>query len=423
MWLSQGPSWLLKGRRENRYLDRFTEEDHAGICEVWLAADECASLTNEVQQLQLRWRELACFCQHAPLLQVESSPAEQLFWALYLLAESGEDEHWLLSRSKGKPGGLSASVHSGTGLSAACFQGLMAQAVHLRFQGDGAARRSWLHERAKEAELVEEFESLIRTWSLHDAAVGRAAHNVKLRADEAQQQRALAAEKEAAKQRQCDARASARLRVEAAAAAVGRSHIIKLNASKWPPPDIMARGSDGECLHVIEDVRYECTRRGPVQLDDGRWVYRLSREQFEALPEDERVLCQRDRCPHKKERPQCERHCKCKGFEKLMSAARYSKVGGLIMKPHLVEVRTKCQFYERRTVTAWRDLSDPILWYWQMTGDTWYAEPEGQADALSVSDRSVKHYEAQVQAWHALREGGNASSSKAAGKRKLQPKS
>ena len=185
MWLSQGPSWLLKGRRENRYLDRFTEEDHAGTCEVWLAADECASLTNEVQQLQLRWRELACFCQHAPLLQVESSPAEQLFWALYLLAESGEDEHWLLSRSKGKPGGLSANGHSGTGLSAACFQGLMAQAVHLRFQGDGAARRSWLHERAKEAELVEEFESLIRTWSLHDAAVGRAAHNVKLRADEA----------------------------------------------------------------------------------------------------------------------------------------------------------------------------------------------------------------------------------------------
>eukprot|EP00966_Prymnesium_polylepis_P303644 7014225-Prymnesium_polylepis.1 len=57
------------------------------------------------------------------------------------------------------------------------------------------------------------------------------------------------------------------------------------------------------------------------------------------------------------------------------------------MKPHLVEVRTKCQFYQRRTVTAsWRDLSDPILWYWQMTGDTWYTEPEGQADALSFSE-------------------------------------
>eukprot|EP00966_Prymnesium_polylepis_P105065 2433447-Prymnesium_polylepis.1 len=73
---------------------------------------------------------------------------------------------------------------------------------------------------------------------------------------------------------------------------------MKLNASKWPPPDIKARGGDGECLHVIEDVSYECTRRGPVQRPDtevtasGSTACRAS-IYFEALPADERVLCMR----------------------------------------------------------------------------------------------------------------------------------
>eukprot|EP00966_Prymnesium_polylepis_P285570 6596390-Prymnesium_polylepis.1 len=70
-----------------------------------------------------------------------------------------------------------------------------------------------------------------------------------------------------------------------------------------------------------------------------------------------------------------------------MSAARYSKVGGVIVEPRLIEVRAKCQFFEQRTVTKWRDLSDPILWYWQMTGDVWHVE--GQPDALSFSDSSA----------------------------------
>eukprot|EP00966_Prymnesium_polylepis_P035655 828192-Prymnesium_polylepis.1 len=72
--------------------------DSVGICDAWLAAEECANLTDEMQQMQLRWRELMCFCPHIlPLPQVESATVEQLFWALHSLAESREDPHWLLS--------------------------------------------------------------------------------------------------------------------------------------------------------------------------------------------------------------------------------------------------------------------------------------------------------------------------------------
>ena len=429
-WLSQGPSWLLKGTREARYTNRFTREDHAEFCKAWLTAMECANVTNKMQQLQLRWQDLECFCPHTP--QVEPATAKQLYWALQKL---GGSDGTCNKRDITHIRHISGHAYGGCKC-AECFKPIVARAIHFRFEGDCPARRSWLDERKHEAELIDEFASLIRTWMLHDEAVRRlVAGNVALKAEEVQKMRARDAEKAAARQRQYDSRASARVRVEAAAAAAGRSRIIKLNASKWPPPDIKARGSNGECLYVIEKISYPVTCGGKFQLNDGTWTASLSREEFQALPEEERILCQKDRCTHKAVHPQCRGHCKCKGFEKIMSKEiRSSKPPYAVLhKPTFLHMWAGCRFYEQHKITEWIDLSDPILWYWQMTGDTWYVEGNRyteKRDMLSFNDRSVKCYEAQVQAWRELC-GGNTGSksntcggntgskSKAVGKRKL----
>ena len=161
-WLSQGPSWVLKGTREARYTDRFTREDHAEFCNAWLTAMECANVTNKMQQLQLRWQDLECFCPHTP--QVEPATAKQLNWALHSLSGSQTDLPNLLW--SGDPPlflHISGRVYGG-GKCAVCFKQIVACAIHLRFEGDCAARRSWLYERKHEAELIDNAASLIRTY-------------------------------------------------------------------------------------------------------------------------------------------------------------------------------------------------------------------------------------------------------------------
>ena len=94
-------------------------------------------------------------------------------------------------------------------------------------------------------------------------------------------------------------------------------------------------------------------------------------------------------------------------------------------------VRSECQFVEERTIESWINLSEPILWYWQMTGDTFYGgirkfdkvlgfeELYGSLKAaLCFTKAHVRKYEVQVQKWRDMCATVEQSGRKAAGKRK-----
>ena len=49
------------------------------------------------------------------------------------------------------------------------------------------------------------------------------------------------------------------------------------------------------------------------------------------------------------------------------------------------------------------DLSDAVLWYWQMTGNVWYSTCEDSRErALSLSEAHVSKYALHVKAWKDL---------------------
>ena len=50
-------------------------------------------------------------------------------------------------------------------------------------------------------------------------------------------------------------------RVAAAASEAGRPRISAANAADWEPPQLEARGADGECLYLIEERQYYGLRR------------------------------------------------------------------------------------------------------------------------------------------------------------------
>ena len=161
---------------------------------------------------------------------------------------------------------------------------------------------------------------------------------------------------------------------------------------------------DGVYHYLVERREY---RPNINSRFGGRPLFHLfSQEEYEALPEEEKVLCQQERCTHKSRPPPCEGHCRCKGFSKLTR-----KLGGKVIT---VGVRSDCQFEELRTVMRWVSLSEPILWYWQMTGDTFYGgikESRHNHDflyqsldeALCFTKIHVKRYNAQVREWQAMR--------------------
>lgn len=281
--------------------------------------------------------------------------------------------------------------------------------VHLRFDGDSEGKKIWLEDRKEEEDLIVAFsELLLQAWK-HDEAVTSAARNVELRqAEEREVCRAA--------DREFQARASVRAPVEAAAEAAGRPRISAANAAAWQPPDVYARGADGAYLHLVETRRYSSTINSPH-----RGI--LSQDEHEALPEHERELCKWRSCTHKSRAPPCERHCRCKGFRKLTREFQGRSV--------VVGVHSDCQFVEKRTVESWINLSEPILWYWQMTGDTFYGgirkidkvlgfeELYGSLEAaLCFTKAHVRKYNEQVQNWRDMCASAQ-SGGKAARKRKV----
>jgi len=166
----------------------------------------------------------------------------------------------------------------------------------------------------------------------------------------------------------------------------------------------------------------------------------LSTTEYEALPECERVLCQRDRCTHKSEFPICRRHCRCPGFRKLTreivdGSMTVDDDGSLVARERTVtvECRADCRYLEVRSIQRWKPLSAPIIWYWQMTGDTFYGDSGTSAydlahNSLETELRFINvhetRYQAQVEAWRTLCGGASSSGMQTAGgKRKLASKS
>lgn len=299
-----------------------------------------------------------------------------------------------------------------TGTCEECWLALLAAAVQLRFEGDTERRRAWLRQR-------EQARTVLAEWQERKESLMK-----RLKAWEREQE---AAKRRAEEEEEEERRRVELARVGAAAAAAGRPPISAENAAEWPPPDFDARGDDGEVLHVVERRLYRPTMTfGPP----------LTREEFDALPAEKRVLCQQHLCAHKAQKherwPRCQRHCRCEGYE-LVATPRSTGPQFDYM------VRSSCRYYESRTILSVIDLSEPILWYWQMTGEVWYdlgMYPWGWSrydvwplpndpdvsrrrgeKALQFGERVERAYATQVAAWHALQ-----GSERAAGKQPMKRK-
>ena len=95
----------------------------------------------------------------------------------------------------------------------------------------------------------------------------------------------------------------------------------------------------------------------------------LSRAEYERLPAAQRALCQSASCTHTPRRgqqfPDCRGHCRCPGFEKVKVRDGFGT--------H-IDVRRACQYRVRRKERRVLDLSAPILWYWQITGESIFTD-------------------------------------------------
>jgi hypothetical protein len=403
-WVAQGPSWLTKGTRECRFLDRFDPETHEQICDCWLTVEERISLEQQLRALHGFVQSWEPYCSHVTLSRPEITEA-QLYCAL------GGTSEGSLFRLPHTPAAIHLGGHRNTGMCVQCFKDYLEMAIWARFDCEEKSDdddpdncdQIFHNNRRMEIEAISEFATLIRAVWEHNAAVTSAARNVKMKEAETRQKLLLAA-------KEFKARASVRAEVEAAAAAARRPRMTAANAGDWKPPDIYARNTDGLYLYLVERREY---RPNINSRFGSRPLFHLfSQEEYEALPEDEKVLCQKERCTHKSRPPPCKGHCRCKGFSK-----QTRELDGKVMT---VGVRSSCQFEEERTVERWVSLSEPILWYWQMTGDTFYGGiKDGHIlyqsldEALCFTKIHVKRYNAQVIEWQAVR------NAKGKGKRKM----
>ena len=79
------------------------------------------------------------------------------------------------------------------------------------------------------------------------------------------------------------------------------------------------------------------------------------------------------------------------------------------------EIKYDCQWREMRSHPVAIDVSEAVLWYWQMTGDVWYSSAaawskrreNGTLDrerAMWLSDAHKGKYNSQVTAWKGMQE-------------------
>ena len=433
-WVAQGPSWLVKGRRargQTPYHPEFTRASHAEICGVWMDREECDEVESAAFQMQVDWLSLGSFCQHVPW-PTEEATAEQLCHALGI----GVYNRGVFPFATGKPRGIRVGGYRNTGKCASCFQEMVGEIIAMRFvHVPGESMDAWLDQLAEEERFITLFQNEIRLLWQHNSAVRSLQRKREEKVSEAREQAAEEARRKAAaearEQRHFEYRSRFAIAVEAEAAASGRPRITPANAAEWEPPDFRARDGNGECIYFVESRAFH-----PSFGSMGA----LSTAEYEALPECERVLCQRDRCTHKSEFPICRRHCRCPGFRKLTREITDGSMtvdddGSLVARKRTVtdECRADCRYLEVRSIQRWKPLSAPIIWYWQMTGDTFYGDSGTSGydlahNSLETELRFINvhetRYQAQVEAWRTLRGGASSSGMKTAGgKRKLAGKS